>query len=135
MNLYKLISILIIAVIFNVGSDLIESELINPPYNFQITNATSVGQNPAMTWISRPGATDFKVYRKRVGIDQGYLHIANTTNEYYTDSCYEITDGYGPGDEDVIWYRVTALSGSTESNPSNAASVYGTETGGPGCSS
>ncbi len=134
MSLFKLIAIFFIPLLFNTGANVTDNKVVNPPYNFQVTNATSVGQNPATTWIARPGVTEFKVYRKRVGIDMGYIHIANTINENYTDACYEITDGYGPGDEDVIWYRVTALSGTTESNPSNAASVYGTAAGGPGCS-
>ncbi len=131
--LIKLISLSIISVLFITETDN-KVTTINPPTNFQITNATSVGQNPEMTWTASPGATEFKVYRKRVGFDLGYVHIATVTTESFTDLCSDITDGHGPGDEDVFWYRVTAVGGTTESNPSNAASVYGESAGGPGCS-
>lgn len=93
------------------------------PQNLVITNPTSIGQNPILTWNASSGATSYKVYR-RVSFEPTWFEIGSTTSTSLTDFTLTILAQSDPQAEE-FFYHVTAVNGAGQSGQSNTASVWG----------
>ncbi len=104
----------------NYSGDLDLSSLPSPQ-NLVITNRDNCGENPHLTWDASSGAESYKVYRST---DQhNWQVIATTTNTSYTD-CDVIIQKPRTAD-DQFYYKVTALSSSSESDASRTVTTWG----------
>lgn len=91
------------------------------PSNLKL--AGSVGQNPRLSWNknNEVDVENYKIYRKRTGLDNTYLPIATVFNStFYTDQT--ITINLGP----YVYYKIKALdiAGNTSSFSNRVKTKY-----------
>ncbi|MBN4056313.1 S8 family serine peptidase [Rhodothermus sp. AH-315-K08] len=92
------------------------------PTNFSVTNAGSIGENPALWWDGTEGVlTNYIVYRQNPG-SSTWVQIGTTTSTDYVDTSLVMEAKTG---SNTYYFRVTAEDfGGTETAPSNQDGIF-----------